>query len=71
MGDRCRREATVPARAVRPARGDYLLNTLGALLTAIRTGVITVAEAEALRTQLRENRFEMDPTPFEQLVKEE
>jgi hypothetical protein len=50
---------------------EYLLNTLGALLTAIRTGVITVAEAEALRTQLRENRFEMDPTPFEQLVKEE
>jgi predicted nucleic acid-binding protein len=50
---------------------DYLLNTLGALLTAIRTGVITVAEAEALRTQLRKHRFEMDPTPFDELLREE
>jgi predicted nucleic acid-binding protein len=50
---------------------DYLLNTLGGLLTAIRTGVITVAEAEALRTQLRGNRFEMDSTPFEELLREE
>jgi predicted nucleic acid-binding protein len=50
---------------------DYLLNTLGTLLTAIRTGVVTVAEAEALRTQLRANRFEMDPTPFDELLKEE
>jgi predicted nucleic acid-binding protein len=50
---------------------DYLLNTLGALLTAIRAGVITVDEAEALRVQLRENRFEMDSTPFDDLLKEE
>ena len=50
---------------------DYLLNTLGALLTAIRAGAITVEEAEGLRARLRENRFEMDPTPFEQLMKEE
>jgi predicted nucleic acid-binding protein len=50
---------------------DYLLNTLGALVTAIRMGVITVSEAEALRTQLRAHRFEMDQTPFERLIKEE
>jgi hypothetical protein len=50
---------------------DYLLNTLGALLTAIRAGEITVDEAEALRVQLRENRFEMDSTPFDDLLKEE
>jgi predicted nucleic acid-binding protein len=49
----------------------YLLNTLGALLTAIRTGVITVSEAEALRTQLRDNRFKMDSTAFEELLREE
>jgi predicted nucleic acid-binding protein len=52
--------------------GDsYLLNTLGALLIAIRAGVITVAEAEALRTQLRAHRFEMDPIPFDELLREE
>ena len=50
---------------------NYLLDTLGALLTAIRAEVITVAEAEALRTQLREHRFEMDPTPFDELLSEE
>jgi predicted nucleic acid-binding protein len=49
----------------------YLLDTLGALLTAIRASAITVQEAETLRAQLRENRFEMDLTPFEQLLKEE
>lgn len=49
----------------------YLLDTLGALLTAIRAGVIIVEEAEALRARLRENRFEMDPTPFDELLKEE
>jgi predicted nucleic acid-binding protein len=50
---------------------DYLLNTLGALVTAIKAGVITVKEAEALREQLRANRFEMDSTPFDDLLKEE
>jgi predicted nucleic acid-binding protein len=50
---------------------NYLLDTLGALLTAIRAGVITVEEAEALRVQLRENRFEMDSTSFEDLLKKE
>ena len=49
----------------------YLLDTLGALLTAIRANAITAQEAEALRTRLRENRFEMDPTPFDELLKEE
>lgn len=50
---------------------DHLLDTLGALVTAIKAGVITVKQAEALRAQLRENRFEMDPTPFDELLKEE
>lgn len=50
---------------------DYLLNTLGTLLTAIRASLITVDEAEALRAELRENRFEMDPRPFDELLKEE
>jgi len=50
---------------------DYLLNTLGALLTAIRKGVITVADAETLRRRLRENRFAMEPTPFDDLLREE
>lgn len=50
---------------------DYLLNTLGALLTAIRSGVIIVAEAETLRAQLRARRFEMDATPFDELLRDE
>lgn len=50
---------------------NYLLDTAGALVTAIKAGVITVDQAEALRTQLRENRFEMDPRLFDALLKEE
>lgn len=50
---------------------NYLLDTAGALVTAIRAGVITTAQAETLRERLRENRFEMDPRPFDELVKEE
>jgi predicted nucleic acid-binding protein len=50
---------------------DYLLDTLGALVTAIKADVITVADAEALRAQLRAHRFEMDPTPFAELLREE
>jgi hypothetical protein len=50
---------------------NYLLDTAGALVTAIRAGAITTAQAEMLRAQLRENRFEMDPTPFDELLKEE
>ena len=50
---------------------DYLLNTLGALVMAIKASVITVEEADALRAQLRESRFEMDPRPFDELLREE
>lgn len=49
---------------------NYLLDTAGALVSAIKAGVITVGRAEALRVQLRENRFEMDPRPFDELVTE-
>lgn len=50
---------------------NYLLDTAGALVTAIKAGVITVEQAEAIRGRLRENRFEMDPRPFDELMKEE
>lgn len=40
-------------------------------MTAIKTAVITVEQAEALRARLRENRFEMDPRPFDELMREE
>jgi predicted nucleic acid-binding protein len=49
---------------------DHLLDTLGALLTAIRAGIITVAQAEGLRIQLEEHRFQLDPTPFDELLRE-
>ena len=50
---------------------DYLLDTLGALIAAIKTEIITVEEAERLRERLRQNRFEMDPRPFDELLREE
>lgn len=50
---------------------DYLLDTLGALVTAIKAGLITVADAETLRAQLRTHRFEMDATPFDELLRQE
>ena len=50
---------------------DYLLDTLGALIIAIRGGVITAAEAEAQRTRLRDHRFDMEPTPFDELLNEQ
>jgi predicted nucleic acid-binding protein len=50
---------------------DCLLDTAGALVTAISAGVISVAQAEVLRSRLRENRFEMDPRPFDELMREE
>jgi hypothetical protein len=50
---------------------NYLLDTLGVLLTAIRGGVITAEEAGYLRETLRQNRFQMDPRPFDDLLKEE
>ena len=60
------------ARAVFARLGeDYLLDTLGALVLAIRADVITVAEAEALRVHLRQHRFQMDSTPFDELLTEE
>lgn len=49
---------------------DYLLDTLGGLLVAIKSNVITIAHAEALRTQLQEHRFQMDSTPFDELLRE-
>jgi hypothetical protein len=50
---------------------EYLLDTLGALVTAIKTDIITVADAEAVRAQMRKHRFEMDTTPFDELLREE
>lgn len=50
---------------------NYLLDTAGALVTAIKAGVISVEQAEGLRAQLRANRFEMDPRPFDELLGEE
>lgn len=49
---------------------NYLLDTAGALVTAIKAGAISVELAEALRAQLRGNRFEMDPRPFDEMIRE-
>lgn len=50
---------------------EYLLDTPGALVAGIKGGLITIPEAEELRTRLRQHRFEMDPRPFEELLREE
>lgn len=48
---------------------EYLLDTPGALVAALRAQIITVREAEAIRDQLAQNRFVMkDIPPFEQLL---
>jgi predicted nucleic acid-binding protein len=47
-----------------------LLDTLGALVTAIRTGVLTIEHADVLRGKLQESRFRMDSTPFGELLSE-
>lgn len=49
---------------------NYLLDTAGALVTAIKAGAISVELAEALRAQLRGNRFDMDPRPFDEMIRE-
>lgn len=49
----------------------YLLDTPGALVAAIKGGLISIPEAEELRERLRQHRFEMDPRPFEELLREE
>jgi predicted nucleic acid-binding protein len=50
---------------------EYLLDALGALVTAIKADIITVADAQAVRAQMRGHRFEMDATPFDELLREE
>lgn len=54
---------------LRNSEENYLLDTAGALVTAIRAGAITTAQAEPLRVQIHEKRVEMDPRPFDELMK--
>lgn len=54
---------------MRNSEENYLLDTAGALVTAIRAGAITTAQAEPLRVQIHEKRVEMDPRPFDELMK--
>jgi len=50
---------------------DYLLDTPGALIAALRAGVLTVPQAETIREELARHRFIMrDLPPFEELVRE-
>jgi predicted nucleic acid-binding protein len=50
---------------------DHLLTTPGALVLAIRLGVITSHEAEEIRTLMAQNRFVMkDVPPFADLLGE-
>lgn len=50
---------------------EYLLNTPGALVAALRAGILMVSEAEEIRRQLALHRFVMaDVPPFEELLYE-
>jgi len=51
---------------------EYLLNTPGAIVAALRAGILTVPEAEAIREELAQRRFVMtDVPPFEELLGDE
>lgn len=49
---------------------EYLLNTPGAIVLALREGVLTVPEVEEIRRELARHRFTMDVPPFEELFHE-
>lgn len=52
----------------RLGEGD-LLNTPGAIVEALRAGILTVSEAEDIRRELARRRFVMsDVPPFEELL---
>ena len=51
---------------------EYLLDTPGTLVAALRAGILTLPEAEAIRQELARHRFTMkDVPPFEELLREE
>jgi len=50
---------------------EYLLNTPGAIVAALRAGILTVPEAEEICQELTQHRFTMDVPPFEELLHEE
>lgn len=51
---------------------EYLLDTPGTLVAALRAGILTIPEAEAIRQELARHRFVMkDVPPFEDLLREE
>jgi predicted nucleic acid-binding protein len=48
---------------------EYLLNTPGAIVAALRAGILTVPEAETIRGELAQHRFVMADVPsFEELL---
>jgi predicted nucleic acid-binding protein len=49
---------------------SYLLNTLGALVTAVQVRVLTIGEGEELREQLRRHRFDTGSRPLNEFLGE-
>ena len=50
---------------------EYLLNTPGAIVAALRAGILTVPEAETIRGELARHRFVMAGVPsFEELLRQ-
>lgn len=47
----------------------YLLNTPGALVAALRAGILSVSEAEDIRRELARRRFVMKVPPFGDLLR--
>ena len=47
---------------------DYMLNTLGLLLKALREGILTVSGADAIKDALAEDRFIMKFASFQDLL---
>lgn len=70
MDDRLRREKKVSSRSGGPEGADRLLNTAGLLLLAIRTGVLSVAEADKTLEVLAKYRFKVNFKTFRDLLEE-
>ena len=46
----------------------YLLNTPGILLKAIREGILTVSQADAIKCSLAQNQYVMSFASFQNLI---
>ena len=64
----CDERRLIPKEVQRVLGTGYLLNTSGILLKAIREGILTVSQADAIKCSLAQNRFVMRFASFQDLI---